>query len=176
MRSAFTISLQICPTQSGKSDETIVKVALMKIDLSALINAPRERVFGHLTDVAAWPDIIPGCNRVDVLTPGPIMVGTRFVETRTMFGREAIEEMTVSVMEAPSLFIVTAHNHGTAYKVDHILEDVGGQTRLKIIFEGRPESIFAWLFYPLGLCFQGSLKQVLQDDIAAVKAACERET
>lgn len=146
----------------------------MKIEFDTLINAPREHVFGHMTDVAAWPDIIPGVNRVDVLTPGPIAVGSRFIETRTMFGKQAHEEMTVSVLDPPSLFIVTAHNHGTAYKVDHILEDVDGQTRLTIAFEGRPESVFAWIFYPLGLCMQGSVKQMLKDDIAALKAACER--
>ncbi len=51
------------------------------------------------TDLAGAPRVVRGIDAVEVLTPGEFGVGTRWRETRTMLGRSATEEMTVTAME-----------------------------------------------------------------------------
>ena len=55
---------------------------------------PLDDAFAFVSDFANAPKRIKSILRVNVLTPGPVGVGTRFTETRVMFGREATETRT----------------------------------------------------------------------------------
>ena len=111
---------------------------------------------------------------VEMLTPGPVAVGTRFRETRLMFGQQATEEMTVAEFEPPRGFVLTAVNHGTAYRAEHLFEPHGTGTRVQLLFEGRPISRLAKLFVPLGGLFLGSVRRHLAADLADLKREAER--
>jgi hypothetical protein len=67
----------------------------MKIPVECLVAAPPDIAFAAAIDVSNWPRFISGIQSVAVLTPGPVATGTRFLETRVMFGRQATEEMTL---------------------------------------------------------------------------------
>ncbi len=148
----------------------------MKVRTQTLINAPPETVFRLATDITHWQDRIPGILRIEVLTPGPVRIGTVFRETRIMFGREATEEMTVAELEPPRRFALTATNHGASYFTLHEFEHDGAGTRVVVTFEGRPLSLYAWLFQPLGWLMKGMLRRMLAADLASLKAACEQGT
>ena len=75
--------------------------------LKPRIAAPPDVVFATMADIARWPEFIGGIERVELLTDGPVRVGTRFRETRTMFGRSASEEMTVAELAPPHRFVLT---------------------------------------------------------------------
>ena len=126
-----------------------------------------------MTDFPRWPQVIAAIERVDVLTDGPVGVGTRFRETRRMFGREATEEMTVAELTSPSRFVLTAYNHGTAYHAEHVLTAVEGGTRLKLVFDGTPKTVTARLLSPLGLMMRGTVMKQLSADLADIKRAAE---
>ena len=91
-----------------------------------------------------------------------------------MFGRNATEEMTVAELDPPYRLVLTAFNHGTAYRAEHVLEAEGTGTRLTLIFEGRPVSLAARLFAPLGWMFMGTVKRQLTSDLADLKREAER--
>ena len=146
----------------------------MRIGLETLIHAAPARVFALVADIARWPDFMSAIERLEVLTPGPVAVGTRFRETRTMFGRSASEEMTVAEFAPPHRLVLSAHNHGTAYRSEHIFEPAGEGTRLRMVFGGVPTSVLAKLMVPLGWLFLGAVKRQLAADLADLKREAER--
>lgn len=146
----------------------------MQIVVEAIARAPPEIVFATATDVAGWPRFMSGVASVELLTPGKVAIGTRFRETRAMFGRQAAEEMTVAELVSPQRLVLIACNHGTAYRVEHTFSPEAGGTRIALKFEGRPVSLLARLLMPLGLLFKGSVKRQLQADLADLAREAER--
>ncbi len=146
----------------------------MKITIETTIAAAPEIVFATIADIARWPDFIEAIERIEMLTSGGLEVGTRFRETRTMFGRSATEEMTVAALEVPARMVLTASNHGTRYRATHELRRAEAGTRLELAFEGVPASFAAKLLSVVGVLFVAPLRRQLAADLADVKAEAER--
>jgi hypothetical protein len=146
----------------------------MHCSVERLIAAPREIVFAVAIDIPRWPEVISSIDRIELLTPGPIVIGSRFRETRRMFGREATEEMRISALTPPEHFVLTAENHGTRYRAEHILTRAQDATRLTLVFSGEPVSVFARLLSPLGQLMLGHVKKQLEADVGDLKRAAER--
>lgn len=145
----------------------------MEINLETLIEAPADRVFQVLTEVERLPDRVSAITHIEMLTSGPLRVGSRFRETRRMFGREATEVMTVAEMEPPERLVLTASGHGTDYRVEHLLAAEGARTRLSMAFSGVPRTFTAWLLAPLGALMKGSVKRQIAGDLAELKRFIE---
>jgi len=146
----------------------------MQVGIEAVIEAPFATVFAAVADIPAWPQFISGIESVEMLIGGPVAAGMRFRETRVMFGRRATEEMMVAEIAPPRRLVLTALNHGAAYRVEHLLEPAGAHTRLRLVFEGRPVTLVARLLMPLGLLFRGAVKHQLAADLADLKREAER--
>jgi hypothetical protein len=131
-------------------------------------------VFATMMDIARWPAFIRGIERVEMLTDGPVRVGTRFRETRTMFGRSASEDMAVAELAPPFRLVLTAENHGTRYVVTHEVTPAPNGARLVLTFAGTPVTAAARLFSIIGFLFMGAVRRKLEDDLAQVKAEAER--
>jgi hypothetical protein len=142
--------------------------------VSALVAAPPEFVFDRAIDVLRWPERISGVKAIELLTPGPVRVGTRFRETREMFGRLATEEMEFTAIELPRSFTLEAHSHGMHYISRRRCDPDGSGTRLALEFSGRAERLLARLMMPLGWLMVGAVRKVLEQDAADLKAAVEQ--
>jgi hypothetical protein len=146
----------------------------MKIEVETNVAAPPEVVYATLTDLAGWTNFVRATQRLEILTPGAVCVGTRFRETRTMFGRSSTEEMTVAALDPPRRFDVTAENHGTRYLARHEIAPAANGARLRLIFEGHAVSFAARLGMVIGLLFKGAVRKQLQADLEDVQAEAER--
>jgi hypothetical protein len=146
----------------------------MQIAVECFVEAPPDAAFSTAIDISNWPRFISGVQSVELLTPGPLAAGTRFRETRSMFGRQASEVMTLAQVEPPRRFLFTAFNHGTAYRAEHLFVPEAAGTRTTLIFEGRPATVLARLFAPLGWLFLGTLKRQLESDLTDLKLEAER--
>ena len=125
-----------------------------------------EHVFARLIDVEAWPELIDAIDAVEKLTPGPVSVGTCVRETRTMFGRTAHEVMTFAEIDAPHGFVLTAENHGMAYRTEHAFREKDGGVEVAIIFDGRPVTRINYVMAPIMKFFMsGMIKRALQEDM-----------
>ncbi len=145
----------------------------MEIRTDIEIAAPPEVVFEASIDLESWAKHIEAITKIEILTPGPIGIGTRFVETRMMFGREASEEMTISELVAPERFVLTAENHGTRYVSQHLFEPQGDGTKLTFAFSGVPVTFLARLFAPLGRVMMPSVVKAIEGDLRDLKKAIE---
>lgn len=145
----------------------------MEVRVDTQINAPPDTVYETALDIPAWPQIISAITKIEMLSDGPVAVGTSFRETRVMFGREATEDMTISTLEPPRRFVFTAENHGTSYVVEHLLAPENGGTRFSVAFSGKANSFLARVMLPLGLLMAGTVKKQLAGDLEDLKRAIE---
>lgn len=146
----------------------------MKLSVSESIRAPIGEVFAALTDLESYADRIPAIQKVEVLTDGEVRVGTRFRETRVMFGKQASETMEFTELDPPRGYLLEAHSHGAHYLTRHTLTEQGDVTVLEMSFEGRPETAMARVMTTLmGWMMKGSMRRALTADLAALKQSLE---
>jgi len=147
----------------------------MKMTLSKHVNAPRSLVFDKASRFGQADQIVSAITRVEMLTDGPVGEGTRFRETRSMFGKEATEEMDVTAFEPPHAYTLGADSHGTRYSTRVRFEETGGGTEVVMEMHATPRTLGAKLPSPLGLLTKGVMRRCMEQDLEDLKNACESE-
>lgn len=109
---------------------------MSEITVSRVIAASPERVWEVLTDLEHAAQTLSGVTSVHLMTDGPYAVGTRWRETRTMFGRSATEEMWVAECDPLRSTEVRAESGGATYVTQFRLAPLaeGAQTELIVRF------------------------------------------
>jgi hypothetical protein len=132
--------------------------------------APIARVFATATDFRNAAGRIRAITRMEVLTTGPVGKGTRFRETRRMFGRDATEEMEVVEFDPPRSYTLGCENHGCRYRTELNFNEKDGGTEIEMRFQAEGLTFFAKL---MGVLMKPMLKPMMKacakdlDDIAA---------
>ena len=143
------------------------------VTVRTAIAAPPERVFAIATDLPHLARTVSGIESVEILTDGPVGEGTRWRETRIMFGKRASEEMWVTGFDPPRSLTVEAESHGAHYISEFRFEPEGSGTRVALVFSARPVSFAGRLFSILGAAMFGSVRKALERDLEDVKRAAE---
>lgn len=146
----------------------------MKITTSKHINAPLDVTFNVFSDVQRIQDRIDGITKVEILSEVTEGVGTRWHETRMMFGREATEEMEISAFRPNHSYEVVASSHGMDYRTLFMFTKKDGGTLVEMTFSGKATSWSARLMTPLGWLMAGTMRKALEADMDDLKAVCEQ--
>jgi carbon monoxide dehydrogenase subunit G len=102
------------------------------------VTASQGRVWETLTDLRGMDRVLSGVTGVEVLSDGGFGVGTRWRETRRMFGKDATEEMRVTVSEPPERYAVEARSHGSRYVSEWELRADGpASTTIRMTFSAE---------------------------------------
>jgi hypothetical protein len=144
--------------------------------LSTHVSAPIETVFRLAADFAETPGRIKLIKRVEMLTPGPVGVGTRFRETREFMKREATEEMEVTAFDAPRSYTLVCRSHGCLFESHFRFEPDGNGTRMTLACNNQALTLGAKLMSPLAWLMQGTIKKCVEQDLADIKSAAETES
>lgn len=139
------------------------------------IAAPVSAVYTVFTDLAGAGQRIQAIKKIEVLTPGPFAVGTKFRETRVMFGREAVETMEITAVEPGKSYTVAAHSCGALFETTFRFEPKGQGTLVTMDFASKAESFFAKLFAPLASLMMGTMKKCMEQDMTDLKTCIEAE-
>lgn len=142
--------------------------------LTKRIAAPPKSVFAAVADVATLPMRIPEVKAVEVLTPGPVGVGTKFTETRVMFGRKAVETFEITEFAPPAKLTMVAVSCGMEYTAEHRFKPDGGGTLMELEMRIRAISLYAKLMRPLGWLMRGMMQKALAKDLDSLAAAVEK--
>ncbi len=138
------------------------------------VSGSPDEVFALYADLENAAERISGITKMEILTDGPVGVGTRFRETRVVMKREATEEMEVTAFDPGKSYKVECHSHGTHYVSVFSFADAGeGETDVTVRFDAHAQSFVAKLFSPLGWLMMGTVKKCTQgdlDDLAAYAA------
>lgn len=146
----------------------------MEVIVHRDIGASRKRIWDTITDIEHFPDILSGVERVERLDDGNRFdVGTRWEETRAMFGKEATEQMEVSSLEPGTAYSTTAEHGATTYTSTLRLDVLDAeQCRLTMTFGAEATgAVGRLLAATVGRAFQSATRKMLQrdlDDIAVV--------
>jgi len=148
----------------------------MQIEVTRRIAAPADRVWALLTDIANSPQVMTAIESVELLTsPEEFGVGTRWRETRTMFGKRATEQMTVSALDPGSSYTVVAESSGAKYASTLVVVPEGdADCTLTMTFGGEPTSTASRIMAAtVGRLFIGATRKALETDLADVARAAE---
>ncbi len=150
---------------------------MREISISRDVAAPAARVWSVITDLERSPEVISGVDRIERLDDGTgFGIGTRWRETRTMFGRQATETMKVTAVDPDRSYTVEADGHDAHYRSVLQVVPTGTGSRLSMTFGAEPDSTFARVFVAtVGRLFEGSTKKALQQDLDDIATAAEQQ-
>ncbi|HEY2784187.1 MAG TPA: SRPBCC family protein [Fimbriiglobus sp.] len=145
------------------------------IAFSEHVTAPQSATFAAFADFPNVAGRIPEILKVEMLTPGPVKKGTRFKETRKMFGKEATETMEVTAYRPPLAYELSAISSGVAFTSTFQFVPEKGGTRVDCTLVTQPQTFFAKLMAPLGWLMKGTMIRCMKRDVAALKAYVESQ-
>jgi uncharacterized membrane protein len=151
----------------------------MEIVASRAVAASAERVWEIVTDLERSPEVLRSVEHVERLDDRPgFAVGTRWRETRTMFGRQATEEMEVTAAEAPQTYTVVAVNGSTTYTSTVAVEPLGSaRCQLRMSFAGTSNSVAGRVLgATVGRLFSGATRRALEQDLDDIARHAEADT
>ncbi|TWU00593.1 Polyketide cyclase / dehydrase and lipid transport [Botrimarina colliarenosi] len=137
------------------------------------IDAPPERVFALATDFAGAPERVRGVKRLELLTDGPIGVGTRWRETRQIFGKESTEELEITRFDPPRSYTAECETCGCRFESTITCEPEGAGTLVTFQNQTQALTLSAKLMAPLGVLMAGGMKKLFAADLADLRRAAE---
>lgn len=139
--------------------------------------APAEVVWTLATDLAALPETMSGIAAVEVLTQGEFGVGTRWRETRRMYGKDATEEMTITAVEPERSYTAEATSRGMHYVTTFQFLPTEHGTDVVMTFGGEALGTAAKVMSrATGWAMTGSVRKLVQKDLADLATAAEART
>src|SRR4029079_6690572 len=138
----------------------------MHFEQSIDIAAPRQRVWDVLSDLEAWPQRIDTVDVVELLTSGPVAVGTRLRMKQPKLPEGTWE---VTVWDPPSYFEYRQRSSGVAIDAGHRVETLeGDRSRLRLTLEMR-----ALLVPVVGLFYRDLTNRYMTLEAQGMKRAAE---
>lgn len=148
----------------------------MEFTIARESSAAPERIWSVMTDLEGWVRVISGIERVERLDgDAGFGVGTRWRETRTLFGKTSTEEMAVTAVEPGRSYVVESDAQGAHYRsVVGVAPRPGGGSLVTMTFGAEPGSLVARILgATLGRLFIGSTRKAIEKDLADIAAAAE---
>jgi polyketide cyclase/dehydrase/lipid transport protein len=129
------------------------------------IDATPEAVLGVMLEIERWPEWTPSVTRIDRLTPGPLVVGSR---ARIRQPRLPPALWTVSAVDPGRSFTWISKGPGILVTAFHVIEARGSGSRvtLSIRYEGLLATPVAWLTRNIN-------ERYLAMEANGLKARCE---
>jgi len=145
------------------------------LEASRHVAARPDAVWAVMTDLDGSPDAISAIVGVERLGgQDEFGVGTRWRETRIMFGREASEVMEVTELEPGRRYVVESEGSGARYRSEISVTADGDGARLSMSFAGEPTGTMARLMAAtVGRLFMKATRKAIEQDLADIAAAAE---
>ena len=146
------------------------------ITVSSQVAAPVERVFQLYTDIEHGTAHVTGIKAIQMLTPGGFKLGTRWRETRQVFGGVTDSaEMEVTSFERHKTYTITHHKAGVRIDTVFWFEPTGdGGTKVSVEFELDTAGLPPGLLAPLNWAVAGKVRDVMSHDLSDLKASIEQ--
>jgi uncharacterized membrane protein len=138
----------------------------MRFEESVDINAPQQRVWDVLSDLEAWPRRIDTVETVELLTPPPLVKGSR-VRLKQPKLPEGVWDITV--WDAPAYFEWTQKTGGITSVPGHRVEALDeGRARLTLTLDMR-----GFLVPVIALFYKGLTNRYMTREAEGMKRAAE---
>ena len=145
------------------------------VAVSNEIAAPVERVFQTFSDIEHGPAHVTGIKKLEMMTAGPVHVGTRWLETREVMKNLDTAEMEITAFERNRMYTITHHKAGVRIDTTFWFEPSPRGTKVTVEFDLGSGGIPPGLLSPLGWAIAGKVESVLNHDLADLKRSVEEE-
>jgi len=146
---------------------------MTNVSVTKRVEAPVGDVFAAFTDLENAAENVQGIVAMEILTDGPIGIGTRFRETRVMFGKKATEVMEIVAFDPGKAYRVKANSCGNEYLSEFRFEPKDGGTEVTMSFNAKPITFMAKLMSPLGKLLVGTMTKCIEQDMTDMKGYAE---
>jgi polyketide cyclase/dehydrase/lipid transport protein len=139
------------------------------ITVSNHIESPVAAVFEHFTDVEASPTRVSGIKEIQMLTPGPFRLGTRWLETRDLLGRPDTVGREVTAYERNRTYTITHHKLAARIETVFTFQELNGGTQVNLQLSLHGPGMPPGLLAPIEWAISGRVREMLSRDLADLK-------
>ena len=145
----------------------------MKVQARVRIDGTKERIWQVITDIEGSEKTIGAIEGIEVLEkPASGLIGLKWRETRTMFGKTATEVMWITDVRENDYYQTRAESHGAIYVSKLQIEEQEDETCLTMTFDGQAQSLMAKIMsVATGFLLKSATQKALQKDLEDIKAA-----
>jgi hypothetical protein len=149
----------------------------MIVEAQVTINGSKAAVWAAITNIEHAAETISGIEKIEVLEkPANGLVGLKWRETRTLFGKPATAEKWITDAAEHEFYTTKAESDGFVFLCTKTISESGGGIALTETHESKPQSIVAkFMVIPMGLLFKGVVKKAVLQDLNDIKAAVEQK-
>ena len=147
----------------------------MKFEAKTHISGTKEAVWQVITNIDESVKNIGAIQEIEVLERPPSgIVGLKWRETRTMFGREATEVMWITDSKENDYYQTRAESHGAIYVSKLQIVQSGDGVDLTMSFDGQAQTFMAKIMSVIpGILFKSATEKALLQDLEDIKSTVE---
>ena len=148
----------------------------MIVEAQVTINGSKAAIWAAITNIENASETISGILNIEVLEkPANGLVGLRWRETRTLFGKPATVEKWITDAAEDEFYKTRAESDGFVFLSTTSISESSGGITLTSSHDSKPQGIVAKLkSIPMPL-FKRVVKKALLQDLNDIKAAVEQE-
>jgi len=148
----------------------------MIVEAQVTINGTKAAIWAAITNIENASDTISGIHKIEVLEkPAHGLVGLKWRETRTLFGKPATAEKWITDAAENEFYRTKAESDGFVFLCTKRISESSGGMTLTESHESKPQGIVATLLsIPMGLLFKGVARKAVLQDLNDIKAAVEQ--
>jgi hypothetical protein len=148
----------------------------MIVEAQVAINGSRAAIWAAITDIENAAAIISGIEAIEIVEkPAHGLVGLRWRETRTLFGKPATVEKWITEAAGNEFYRTRAESDGFVFLTTMRLSESSSGVVLTSAHDSRPQRFTArFLSVPMMFFFRGVVKKAILQDLNDIKAAVEK--
>ena len=149
----------------------------MIVEAQVTINGSKAAIWAAITNIESAAETISGIEKIEILEkPADGLVGLRWRETRTLFGKPATAEKWITDALENEFYRTRAESDGFIFLCTKSISESTHGITMTESHESRPQGIVAKIMsIPMRLFFKGVMKKAIQQDLNDVKAAVEQK-
>jgi Polyketide cyclase / dehydrase and lipid transport len=114
----------------------------IRVEHEAVVDGEASAVYEFIAAPANLPEWQDGVMEVRGAPDGVAQVGDRWTEVRRGMGARVEAQVEVAEADPPRLFVVSSVAGPVTFRVVHELEELDGNTRVKVSGEGEQRGLF----------------------------------
>jgi hypothetical protein len=143
------------------------------VTVATEIAAPVERVFQVFTDLEHNAARVSNIRKIELLTIGGLRLGTRWLETREVLGREDTAEMEITAYERNRTYTITHHKAGVRINAVFTFLPKDHQTIVRVEFDLQSGGLPPGTLAPVRWAIADKVRDVIGHDLADLKEFIE---
>lgn len=112
---------------------------------NAIIHKPVEEVFNYAINLENAPKMMPFVVKTEKLTDGPIVKGTKFLETRNIRGKQTKSEIELLEIEPNLSYTIKNQSNGLAVTYHYKFHTIEEGTQVELEAYVNPKGLFSFI-------------------------------